>query len=272
MDQLYYLTRKATEAIEHGVLYLNNDTPWFTNTMPHIREFEEVLRGGSEELLFENEAGNIDEISDDEDELQEEQPEYLGEILFKFCIKRCKALASDFAICGWYFCIVPGVTDDVRGNVTIDHRDAVEHIIKLLYQYSPDVGNFKLQYHNDTCDTLWTKWSNFSNKLDTFSSNCMWYIAPAVSGKIYVFHECNSLKVTKVLGYVVCCVTSKALCIGAAERSWGDVKQLKTGKRSHLSVVAVEQHNIIFGAASMHKAHIGQEEAENLDHAISSKL
>jgi hypothetical protein len=84
--------------------------------MPHVCEFEGMLEEEeeSEELLFESEADNIDEISDDEDELQEEQPEYLGEMLLKFWKKRCKALASDFIICGWYLCIVPEVMDDVR--------------------------------------------------------------------------------------------------------------------------------------------------------------
>jgi hypothetical protein len=79
MDQLYYLTRKATESIEHGVLYLNNNT-WFPNIMPRVREFEEMLEEEEEpeELLFGNEADNIDEISDDKNKLQEEQPGYLG--------------------------------------------------------------------------------------------------------------------------------------------------------------------------------------------------
>jgi hypothetical protein len=75
-----------------------------------------------------------------------------------------------------------------------------------------------------------------------------------------------------VLGYVAYCVTSKVLGIGATELSWGDVKQPKTDKRSHLSVEAVDQQSIIFGAASMHKARIGREEGEKLDHNISSKL
>jgi hypothetical protein len=75
-----------------------------------------------------------------------------------------------------------------------------------------------------------------------------------------------------VLGYVVCRITSKVLGIGAAERSWGDVKQLKTYKRSHLVVEAIEQQSIIFGAASMHKAHIGWEEAKKLDNKISSNF
>jgi hypothetical protein len=117
MDQLCYLTHKATEAIEHDDIYLNNAT-WFPNTMPHVPEFEEMLEEEEkyEDLLFENEADNIDEISDNEDEVQEEKPEYIGEILLKFWKKRYKALASDFAICGWYLCIGPEVMGGVRGN------------------------------------------------------------------------------------------------------------------------------------------------------------
>jgi hypothetical protein len=42
MDQIYYLPRKANEEIEHGIFYLNNKT-WFPNTMPDVREFEEML-------------------------------------------------------------------------------------------------------------------------------------------------------------------------------------------------------------------------------------
>jgi hypothetical protein len=39
-----------------------------------------------------------------------------------------------------------------------------------------------------------------------------------------------------------------------------------------LSVEDIEQQSIIFGAASIHKARIGREEAEKLDHNISSKF
>jgi hypothetical protein len=162
--------------------------------------------------------------------------------------------------------------DDLCGNDTIEHRDAVGRFIKQLCQDSTDMGNFKSQSYNYTYDTFWIEWSNSSNRLDALSSKRMWNSAPVVLGKSYVFHERCSLKVTMVLEYVVCRVTSNVLVIGAAERSWGEVKPLKTDKRSHFSVETVEQHSIIFRAASMHKPRIGQEEAENLDHNISSKF
>jgi hypothetical protein len=103
--------------------------------MPYIHEFEEMLEEEEEyeELLYENEADNIDEISDDEDDLDKEDQEFLGEVVLKFWKKRCKALASGFAICGWYICIVAEVMDDVRGDDTIEHRDAVEQVITQLF-------------------------------------------------------------------------------------------------------------------------------------------
>jgi hypothetical protein len=129
--------------------------------MPDVREFEGMLEEEEEpeELLYENEADNIDEISDDEDELDEEDQEFLGEVVLKFWKKRCKALVSDFVICGWYLCIVPKVMDEVWGDGTIEHRNAVERVTTQLCQDSTGLGNFKSRSHKDTCDTFWTEWS-----------------------------------------------------------------------------------------------------------------
>jgi hypothetical protein len=139
MYQLYYLTRNVTEESEDGVLYLNNET-WFPNTMPHVREFKEMLKEEEEyeELLYKNEADNIDEIRDDKDEPEEEETEFLAEMVLKFWKKLYKALESDFATCGWYLCIVPEVMDDVQGNDTIEHRDMTERVITQLCQDSTD--------------------------------------------------------------------------------------------------------------------------------------
>ena len=43
------------------------------------------------------------------------------------------------------------------------------------------------------------------------------------------------LPFTRVLGFVACKVTSKVLGIVAEERSWGDVKTIKSGKISDIS-------------------------------------
>ena len=61
-----------------------------------------------------------------------------------------------------------------------------------------------------------------------------------------MWHQKYSLPLTKILGFVACRVTSKVLVIGAAERSWGDVKTIKYGKRSAISSDVSEKQSIVY--------------------------
>jgi hypothetical protein len=58
----------------------------------------------------------------------------------------------------------------------------------------------------------------------------------------------------QVLGRVACRILSALLGIGIAERSWGAVKHLKSGSRSHLGADATRMQATIFGAACIEKA------------------
>jgi hypothetical protein len=71
-----------------------------------------------------------------------------------------------------------------------------------------------------------------------------------------MWHYRNSYGYTKILGKFSCRVTSKILGIGSAERSWGDVKHLKTNKRAHLSASRVKKQATIFGASCMERSDI----------------
>ncbi len=51
-------------------------------------------------------------------------------------------------------------------------------------------------------------------------------VSDAQNGNFYVWH-------VNVLGFVVCCTISKKLGIGAAERSWSNVNQIKDRKKSN---------------------------------------
>jgi hypothetical protein len=61
------------------------------------------------------------------------------------------------------------------------------------------------------------------------------------------------------LGKLACLVCSKILGIGSAERSWGDVKHLKTDKRSKLSGEATKMQGTIFGASCAARARLQEE-------------
>ena len=62
-----------------------------------------------------------------------------------------------------------------------------------------------------------------------------------------------------MLGHVACRTTSKITGIGAGERSWGDVKHLKSGKRSNLSGAKTEKQAILYTTAHINEARAQQE-------------
>ena len=68
-----------------------------------------------------------------------------------------------------------------------------------------------------------------------------------------------------VLGFVACHVTSKLCGIGPAQRSWGGVKQVKDGKRSHLSGESTEKRSILFVSSKIAQARIECEQMEKID-------
>ena len=77
-------------------------------------------------------------------------------------------------------------------------------------------------------------------------------------GNSHLWHQKYSPPFTKVLDFVACRVTSKVLGIGAAERSWGDVKTIKSGKRSAISSDVSEKQSIVYTSACIESAGIEQ--------------
>lgn len=57
-----------------------------------------------------------------------------------------------------------------------------------------------------------------------------------------------------VIGEIACRVCSKIVGIGSAERQWGEVKHLKTDKRSNMGHENVKKQSVIYGAACMETA------------------
>ena len=87
----------------------------------------------------------------------------------------------------------------------------------------------------------------------------------AVAGRSASWHAKYSLPHTEVLGIVACRSTSNHLGIGAAEQSWGDVKHLKTDKRSHLSAEKTEKQLVLYTSACMEEARMKHKANEKID-------
>jgi hypothetical protein len=83
--------------------------------------------------------------------------------------------------------------------------------------------------------------------------------------RAYLWHKKESLRYTSIFGRFACRVCSKILGIGLAERSWGDVKTLKTNKHSHLSGECVKKQATIFGASCIEQAKYQREIESSFD-------
>ena len=75
-----------------------------------------------------------------------------------------------------------------------------------------------------------------------------------IGGRSHVWHKKESVRYTDLFGNFATRVCSKTLGIGSAERAWGDVKHLKTNKRSHLSGDRIKKQATIYGASCMFEA------------------
>jgi hypothetical protein len=153
--------------------------------------------------------------------------------------------------------------EDVAANHEQWHRDEIVKVVRCLCLKTP----YKLDLQGqDLKDLFWEEWTAFKNeKGQIFGNKKIWTSHPRKKGLSHIWHARYSLRVTKLLGFVACRVTSKSLGIGAAERSWCDVKQLKTNTRSHMSIKSVGKQAIMFGAASTEEARIKRQATEKIE-------
>ena len=103
-----------------------------------------------------------------------------------------------------------------------------------------------------------------------FKDQVRWNSPDVDKGNSAVWHEMYSLPYTEVLGFVACRTTSKILGMGSAERHWGDVKHLKSGKRSHLGAEKTEKQSMIYTKAKLDKAKVLRDEMDKIDSAVDA--
>ena len=94
---------------------------------------------------------------------------------------------------------------------------------------------------------FWREQKKFNNKNDYFESNDFICNSKDISdGNSHLWNQKYSLPFTKVLGFKACRVTSKIIGVGSTERSWGDVKTIKSGKRSALGSDFFDNQSIVY--------------------------
>jgi hypothetical protein len=135
------------------------------------------------------------------------------------------------------------------------HRDATERLFKKLFAYQAT----REKGIGSMIEEFWNEHEMFISKkgaYDLDSQEYIWNAKELKDGNSYLWHKKNSYKYTKYFGHFACIVTSKILGIGAAERSWGNVKDLKNAQRSHLSSDRTKKQATIYGASCSQMAKI----------------
>ena len=167
--------------------------------------------------------------------------------------EREKHTDTDYSVTGWMLCVITHIREYVFKNAQNSHHIQVNTVIKSFF-----VGSTEKEL-NETLDTLWSKYTNINNKNDhVYGNESIWNSKNISDGNSHLWHQKYSLPSTKVLGFVACRVTSKILGIGSAERSWGDVKTIKSGKRSALGSDISEKQSIVYKSACIEEARIGR--------------
>jgi len=106
---------------------------------------------------------------------------------------------------------------------------------------------------------------NFANRTGAFANTIMWS-EPDQDEFIVSCHWHLTWTVPRstVLGKLACLVLSKILGIGSAERNWKQVKKLKSGDRSNLSMNVTSKITNVYGQYQRMKASSRQEQMSSV--------
>ena len=216
-----------------------------------------------------------DDVNDGpEDEDEAVDFDGLGTKIKSMWANRKVNLDHDYAITAWILSVMPEVRKDVDARISGEHREAVERVIERLHL--PPCPNKSVDIQkmtpSDIVDKFWDEYKDFSQKLGCFSKPGKWLTRDVMLGLSHRWHEKYSEPYTMVLGMVACRTTSKHLGIGSAERSWGDVKHIKSGKRINLGSDKLEKRAILYSSARIQEARIMQIEMEKVNTPTFSQM
>ena len=153
-------------------------------------------------------------------------------------------LCYDWLYVMYFFCVIPHIREDVFKNSNRKHHIQVNNFIKTLFY-----GSSEKDLHGNL-DTFWSEYKKFHHKNNHFDSNeFIWSSKDIRDGNSHLCHQKYSLPCTKVLDVVSFRITSEILEIISAERSWGDVKAIKSGKISAIGSGISEKQSIVYTSA-----------------------
>jgi len=261
MDKIYFYVRQMDSTLIRSQLILDEVEKQFKGTSwRSLDEMDTTVSLSDDDDSYESDHDT--ETCAEEDERDETST--LGKRVMEIWNKRRNKLINDFTIAGWMLSPISEVYMDSQKNADGQHRDAVDRLLKKMYASNlADDSDELSNLFND----FWDEFELFKSRAGPFQKSYIWKDnnPDLQHGRSYMWHKKNSLPFTKIFGRFACRVCSKIVGMGSAERNWGDVKHLKTDKRSHMSSEAVQKQATIFGASCMLNARIERESKKGTD-------
>ena len=259
MDKLYFYVRRMDKTLERSKVLLD-EIEEKTHGL-YWRILQDVTSDDTtpnDDSDAESASVVLDSSTEDDDDSTNSKS--LGDKVIDLWNKRRAKLVSDFAIAGWLLSPLHEIYEDSKTAMTGAHRNAVDRLLKKMMASELADDSDELA---EIMNTFWHEFEQFKAKSGPFDKSYIWsrHNRDLIEGKSHLWHKKNSFYQTEVLGKFACRVCSKIVGMGSAERNWGDVKYLKSEKRSHLSSEAVMKQATIFGASCMEDAALERQKA-----------
>ena len=157
-------------------------------------------------------------------------------------------LDHDYAITECSFSVMPEVRANVKDFLNGEHRDSIEHVVSKLHEpLCPNKSNkIQVKTMGEILHMLWLESKHFQKKTRPFNKHPRCFTSAALTDRSHIWRELYFLAYMEVLGFVACRTNFKPLLIGACEKSWVDVKHIKTGKRSHMGQEYTKKRAVLY--------------------------
>ena len=128
--------------------------------------------------------------------------------------KRQLHINTYFSVTGWMLCVIPHILKYAKYHSCSYHKKQVNNVIKTLFH---GLSEDEMDVTPDIFCTEYTELDKNNGSFDGYEF--IWKCKDMRDSNSHFWRPKYSLPCTKVLGFVLCEVTSKVLVIGAAERS-----------------------------------------------------
>jgi hypothetical protein len=179
----------------------------------------------------------------------------LGDRVLAAWRKRMLSLTHGYSIAGWMLCPCRLIQIHAWSEHTEVHKEAVNDLIRKIFIYPNNRPEECDEAFMVVSENFWEEWRQFIRREGFFDKDKVIWKSPLIEeNQSWLWHLNYSYKGTHFLGHLACRVTSKITGIGSAERNWGDVKSIKSGKRIAMSSDTLNMQTTIYGSACVEKS------------------